>query len=107
MKLPFAPNPWVILGVVLALVGVAGGSYWRGRIDGGAAEVAKHAAAESLARAAADAVAQDVAKWLGEHKGNTTVINQKAREIVRENTVYLTEIPPDMQRLIEEARKQP
>lgn len=106
MKLPGVPNPWVILGVVLAFVAVAASSYLKGRVDEENAIMAKQATVKEVAREAADAVANDVATYIANHRGNTQIIHNKAVETVKENTVFAQCLQPEeMQKLIIEARQ--
>jgi hypothetical protein len=81
-------NPWVLLAVGVALAGVVGGAYVKGRSDGRAVEFSERATLEEVARASRDASQQAAAEAIAKISVTHTTIRQKAEVITRDVPVY-------------------
>lgn len=98
-------NPWVILGIVLAFIGVGTGAYIKGGTDAMNREQAQAAREEHVAQIAYEAGLRGTAKVVSEIEITHTTIQQKAKEIIREQTVYRDCVAdPELIRLLDNAR---
>lgn len=93
-------NPWVILAIVLAFIGVGVG----GAALGVRYEKGQEAREEVLIAKASDASQRAAAVEIGKIQITQTTIRQKAQETIREVPVYRDCIhSPDVFRLLNEA----
>jgi hypothetical protein len=81
-------NPWVLLGVSLAVAGAIGGSYVKGRSDGRAVEFAQRATLEEVARESREASMNAAAEAISKISVTHTTIRQQAEVTIREKPVY-------------------
>ncbi len=78
------PNPWVIVGVLLMVVGAGGSGYLKGRLDAKNAYASARAKELTLEQKIQTTIAEEVSKI----KVTNTVVRGKIETIVRENIVY-------------------
>lgn len=82
------PNPWALVAAILAVGGLAGGAYIKGRLDGTAVEQAQQAKAADVARDARDAAARAAAEAIAAIEIKHVTIRQEVQREILEKPVY-------------------
>lgn len=82
-------SPWSILAIVLAAGAMVGGSYWQGRKDGAAGEIATQAREDRAAAIASDAAASAIAAAIPKITVKHQTVRQELEREIRTNPVYL------------------
>lgn len=88
-------SPWVILAAVLALAGIGGGAYFKGRQDGSNGVIARQVRDEKIRRDTEEAAMLGTANALANIKITQTTINRKVETITRDREVYVQCINAD------------
>jgi hypothetical protein len=78
-------NPWIIIGIIVAVLGAGGSGYMKGRLDQKNAAVVKAEKQRTLQETIERGVAEGVSQMKVEH----TTIRQKLETVVRENYHYI------------------
>ncbi len=81
-------NPWVLLGGLLAALGLAGGVYWQGRQDGKSECIAETARDTVVAQIASDAAASAAAEAISKISVTHRTIRQELQRDIVEKPVY-------------------
>jgi uncharacterized protein HemX len=79
------PNPWIIVGVLVAVLGAGGSGYMKGRLDQKNAAVAKTEKQRTLQ----ETIERGIAEGVAQIKVENTTIRQKLETVVRENHHYI------------------
>lgn len=100
-----ALNPWIILGVALALGVTHGAVGWKAYGAGRNAEIVKQESDEALMRQTREAAQQGAADAIANIKVTSTTINREIQTLVRTDVVYRDcRHAPDVMRLLEAIR---
>lgn len=98
-------NPWVILGIVLAFVGVSAGAYVKGGADTRNRIEAQVARESRIHQAAYDAALRSTAEVIVKTEAIHNEIQQKVRAVIREVPAYRDcKSSSDIARLLDDAR---
>lgn len=94
-------NPWLLLGIVIAVAAAFGGGLRTGR----SLEEARQARLEAAIRRASDAAQQRAAEEIAKLRVVHTTVRHQAEKVIRENVVYREcTTDPELRRLLDAAR---
>lgn len=98
-------NPWIILAIVVAFVGVGTGAYIKGGTDAVNRVEAQAAREERIGQIAYEAGLRGTAAVVAQIEVKHTTIQQKAKETIRENVIYRDCVAdPVVERMLDDAR---
>jgi hypothetical protein len=98
-------NPWVIIASGLLLVGIGGGAYYQGRVDGNNAAKVRQASDDAIRRETSELAQMAAATEIRKIQVIHTTIRQKAETVIREKIQYRDCVnDPSVVRLLDDAR---